>query len=269
MPRVDLRGKPLAITGASAGIGWHTALAAAAAGMPVALGARREDRLHELAAIIRAAGGRALVRRCDVTSPDDCRALVDGAIAEFGSLYAAFANAGYGIEGDVLDTPDAAWREIIETNFFGSLHLLRPAATHMLGRGEGHLLLCSSVVSKLGIPTMAAYSASKAMQDHAGRAMRIELAGRLHVSTVHPIGTDTEFSRVVQERAGGRPRSARAPTLVRQTPERVADAVIACLRRPRGEVWTSWPARMIAAFAAAAPETADAILRRKFPRAAK
>lgn len=267
MARVALAGLPIAVTGASSGIGWHTAVACARAGMPVAVAARRADRLAELVATIQREGGRAVAVTCDVTRPEDCRALIDRTSDAFGSVYAVFANAGYGIEGPVLGTTDEQFRSLFETNFYGTLHTIRPAAERMLAAGRGHILICSSVVSKLGIPTMAAYSASKAMQDHVGRAMRAELAGRVFVSTVHPISTETEFSSTVQERSGNRPRTARAPRAMRQTPERVAAAVVACLRRPRGEVWTSFTARMLGAVAAAAPEFTDWVLRRKFPPA--
>jgi len=261
---IDLTGLPIAITGASSGIGLAAALACAKAGMPVALAARREDRLTELADRITKEGGRAIAVRCDVVNPDDCRRLVERTIESFGSIYSIFANAGYGIEGEIHETSDQALREIFEVNFWGTLNTIRPAIPPMLASGKGHILICSSVVSKLGIPTLGAYCATKAAQDHIGRAMRIELDGRIHVSTLHPIGTNTEFSQVVTQRSGGRLRTARAPDNFRQTPQTVADAVVRCLRRPRGEIWTSFRGRMLAALATASPEFADWCLRRYF-----
>ncbi|MDX2131525.1 MAG: SDR family NAD(P)-dependent oxidoreductase [Planctomycetota bacterium] len=260
----DLAGRPIAITGASSGIGMVTALACARAGMPVALAARRIDRLHEVAETIRKGGGRAIAVPCDVVKPDDCAALVERTVAEFGSIYAIFANAGYGIEGEIERTADDALRDIFEVNFWGTLNTIRPAIPHMRRAGAGHILICSSVVSKMGIPTLGAYSATKAAQDHIGRAMRIELHPTIHVSTVHPIGTNTEFSQVVTARSGNRARTARAPEGFRQPPEAVANAIVRCLRRPRGEVWTSFRGRAIAALATLAPELADWGLRRYF-----
>src|SRR4051812_42586613 len=104
MPPIDLSGKSIAITGASSGIGRATALACAAAGMPVALGARRVDKLKAAVDEITAKGGRAIAVPTDVTSPDDCRRLLDTAVAELGPLYAVFANAGYGIEKPMVRT---------------------------------------------------------------------------------------------------------------------------------------------------------------------
>lgn len=264
MPPIDLRGKPIAITGASSGIGLVTALACAREGMPVALAARRQDRLRELESEIHRQGGKAISVLCDVTDPSDCRRLVDRTLEAFGSIYGVYANAGYGIEGSVHELTDKAWRDIFEVNFWGTLNTIRPALPHMLQAGKGHIVICSSVVSKMGIPTLAAYTATKAAQDHIGRAMRVELHGRVFVSTVHPIGTNTEFSQVVTQQSGNRPRTARSPEGFRQTPEQVAEAIVKCLKRPRGEVWTSWPARMLAAIGTAAPGFADYVLRRRF-----
>lgn len=264
MPTLNLSGLPIAITGASSGIGMITALLCARAGMPVALAARRVDRLEHLAVEIRRGGGRAIAVACDVAKPEDCARLIDRTNDEFGTLYAVFANAGYGVEGGVCELSDAAWRGIFETNFWGTLNTIRPALPHLLAAGRGHVLICSSVVSKMGVPNLAAYTTTKACQDHVGRALRLELGGKVHVSTVHPIGTNTEFSQVVTEKSGNRPRTARSPEAFRQTPEHVAEAVLRCLRRPRGEVWTSFTARMLAAIGTASPGFADFILRQHF-----
>lgn len=262
----DLQGLPIAITGASSGIGRVTALQCARAGMPVVVGARREDRLRELVVEIERGGGKAIAVPCDVRRPEDCESLVRVCVERFGTIYAVFANAGYGIEGEIHETRDADLREIFEVNFWGTLNTIRPAMPHLLGAGRGHVLICSSVVSKLSIPMLGAYCATKAAQDHIGRAMRIELDGRVFVSTVHPIGTDTEFSQRVSEHIGNRARIARSPERFRQSADVVGAAVVGCLRRPRGEVWTSFPARALAAFATLCPETADALLRRHLRR---
>ena len=164
----------------------------------------------------------------------------------------------------MCELSDKAWRDIFETNFWGTLNTIRPALPHLLAAGRGHVMICSSVVSKIGVPNLAAYTTTKACQDHIGRALRLELGGKVHVSTVHPIGTNTEFSQVVTEKSGNRPRTARSPEVFRQTPEDVAEAVVRCLRRPRGEVWTSTLARTLAAVSTLSPGFADFILRRHF-----
>jgi NAD(P)-dependent dehydrogenase (short-subunit alcohol dehydrogenase family) len=269
MARIDLTGKPIAITGASSGIGLATAFACARAGMPVALGARREDRLADAVSKIQAAGGKAIAVKVNVDCPEDCRALIDRAAAEFGSLYAVFANAGYGAHTPIATTPEEDLRAMFETNFWGTLNTVRPALELMQrtpeGPHRGHILICSSCLSKLSLPYSAAYSATKAAQDHFGRSLRVELAPQgIQVSTVHPVGTMTGFFDAAKQRSRV-PRSvAHGPRLFMQPAERVADAIVACLRRPRGEVWTSLMTRWAFATAVAFPEMRDWAMRRRF-----
>ncbi|MCC6425418.1 MAG: SDR family NAD(P)-dependent oxidoreductase [Phycisphaerales bacterium] len=263
MSAINLRGRPIAITGASAGIGRATALACAAAGMPVAVAARRTDRLDELVAQIRASGGQGIAVKVDVTCPEECRNLIDATVSAFGSIYAVYANAGYGYERAMHETPDEEIREIFETNFWGSLNVIRPALVHMLAKREGHILMCSSCLAKLGLPYMCSYSATKAAQDHFGRGMRLELAPHgIHVSTVHPIRTTTELFDEVARRSGGSRIYAKGSGFFVQTPERVADATVRCLRRPRGEVWTSMLVRLGLAATVAFPGLTDRVLAR-------
>ncbi|MBK7404351.1 MAG: SDR family NAD(P)-dependent oxidoreductase [Phycisphaerales bacterium] len=264
---IALAGRPIVITGAGTGIGRATAVACAAAGMPVALAGRREAPLREVESAIAGAGGRAIVVPTDVADEAQCRVLVERTAQAFGSVYAAFANAGYGLRGCVHELSDRAIRDLIETNFWGSLYLLRPALAHMLDRGEGHLLMCSSCLSKIGTPFTAPYSASKAMQDHFGRAMRHELAPTgVHVSTIHPIGTRTEFIAAANRASGGSGSSLPPPRAFTQSPERVARAVVACLRKPHGEVWTSHTIRLAFAAATAFPGLTDWALARVIRR---
>ena len=267
MPR-DLTGLPIAISGAGTGIGRATAMACARAGMPVALSGRREGPLREVERRISDSGGRAMVMSVDVADADACARFVEAAVDHFGTLYAVFANAGYGLRGPVHELTDRAIRDIFETNFWGTLNLFRPALSHMLGGREsehdrGHLLACSSCLSKLGTPYTSPYSASKAMQDHIGRGMRHELSGeRIHVSTVHPIGTSTEFFDAAASRDDSVGQSLAPPKLFTQSPDRVARAVVRCLRKPRGEVWTSHAVRLTFAAATAFPGLADRVLAR-------
>jgi short-subunit dehydrogenase len=266
---MDLRGLAIAITGASSGIGHATALACARAGMPVALGARRIDKLEALAAQIRAAGGPALALACDVTNPDDCARLVRDAEAEFGPLHAVYANAGYGFEKPFTRTADADIRAIFETNFFGTLNTIRPALDLMLPRRRGHILICSSCLSKCSLPGLAAYSATKAAQDHYARAMRAELASSgIAVSSIHPIGTRTEFFDQSNARSQYQSSLLRTPDFFMQPPERVASAIVRNLRAGKGrEVWTSLAVRTLFALATEFPAAADFFIKRRAGKA--
>lgn len=270
MPKRELKGLPMVITGASSGIGLATARACAQAGMPVVLAARRMDRLEAACAQICADGGRAIAVHTEVTDRDSCERLIAEAEDEFGPLYAVFANAGFGDQMPVLPDIDAH-RAQFEVNFWGSLNVIAPAVERMRahesgGRG-GHVLMCSSCLSKIGMPHFAAYCASKAAQDHFARAMRHELASEnIHVSSVHPIGTSTEFFEQMDSRVNGPTLTARTGRRFVQPPERVARGIVACLRAPRGEVWTSLPVRFGLAAAVAFPGLADWAIGRKLQR---
>jgi short-subunit dehydrogenase len=281
-------GRPIAIAGASSGIGMALALACAAAGMPVAVGARREDKVMALTEKIRADGGRAIDIRMNVDSPADGQRLIDSAVDAFGSIYAVVANAGYGLERAVMETPDAEFRAIFETNFFGTMNVVRPALARLLKdrapgaerAAGGHIIIVSSCLSKLGTPYHSAYSATKAAQDHIARALRLELVGTgIAVSSLHPIGTRTEFFTTADRRSGGS-AALHTPEFLMQSPERVARAVLRALSRtaryhpaeadgppPRlpgrglgGEIWTSLPTRLLLALATAIPGVADRLL---------
>ncbi len=261
---IDLAGKTIAITGASSGIGRATAIECARAGMRVVLGARREDRLREAVAQIESLGGKASAVVMDASRMDECRAFVERAEAAFGGLYAVFANAGYGVEKTVMEMPVAEVRAMFETNFFGSLEVVRAGVERFVRAGSGHALMCSSCLSKIGVPYYAAYCATKAAQEHSCRALRLELRGTgVHVSSVHPIGTRTEFFDTAAGLSGGKRRVVpRTSERFMQPPERVARAVVRCLRRPRGEVWTSPLTRTLLGLATVFPGVADWGLRK-------
>src|SRR5687768_10042359 len=99
--------------------------------MHVALGARRAERMKEVAARVEAEGRRALVVPCDVDRDADVDALIARTVEAFGRLDAAFANAGYGLKAPVMDTTDADMRAIFETNFYGTLRVIRTAVPVM------------------------------------------------------------------------------------------------------------------------------------------
>lgn len=294
---IALAAKPILISGASSGIGRATAIECARAGMHVIAMARREDRLRALVDEINApgflssetprragqdgkAGGRAAAGSItaafapprpraamvvgDVSRQADCDAAVARCVETFGSIYAVFANAGFGVEAPFHEMSEAQLREIVEVNLFGSTNLIRAALPHMLKAGAGHVLWCSSCLAKLPMPVYGAYCATKAAQHHLSRAMNVELRRTgVRSSSVHPVGTKTEFFDTAASRNDGRAAlSSNAPAWSMQPPERVARAVVRCLRRPTPEVWTSLPARIGFPLMGLFPRTIDWALAR-------
>ncbi len=264
---IDLAGKSVAIAGASSGIGAATALACADAGMCVALFARRAEKLDAVRERIESRGARAVAAVGSVDEDADCERLIGATLDAFGSVDAVIANAGYGAEVRSGGMPEADIRAMFETNFYGSLRVLRPALPIMREQGSGHLMMVSSCLSKIGIPHYAAYCATKAAQDHFARAMRHELAGEgIAVSSVHPIGTKTEFFDEAEKRSeGGRRLLDRGNERFMQSPGVVARAIVRRLRKGKGgEVWTSLPARFALGASVMCPGVTDAVLGRLY-----
>lgn len=242
MSRRELRQKVICITGASAGIGKATALACAREGMRVVVSARREDRLTELSDQINAAGGEAIPVVCDVASDEQVNTLVQRTLDHFGQLDAVLANAGYGLEQASATFNEHDWRQIFEVNFWGTMRVIGASAPILQAQGHGHILITSSCLSRFTLPYYSAYSATKASQTQVARSMRLELApDGIDVSVVHPIATRTEFFDKTAKASGtehvGVPQHA--PKMFVQPPERVAKAIVKCLRKPVPEVWTS------------------------------
>ena len=275
MTKQNLNGRVIIITGASSGIGAATAIACAEQGMHVVLNARREDRLLQVKSTIEEIGSRAHIVVGDVTEPGMSARLLNEARDQLGQLDAVFANAGYGAELQTALVDEKTIRDIFEVNFFAATDLLRFAASQMLDdHRTGHLLMCSSCLAKFTLPYYGIYAATKAAQNLVCRSMSMELkpAG-IHVSSVHPITTTTEFFQVAQDKSGRQSGKTsdknvpdHAPNMFVQPPERVARAVVKCLRRPRPEVWTSHIVRMSAAMFTMFPLMQDWIMRKEAAR---
>lgn len=270
MPR-ELPGKVMIITGASSGIGAATAIECARAGMDLVLNARRADRLEQVAERVRSLGRSTLVVAGDVDEPGLADRLLDVAEADLGGFYAVFANAGYGLDRTVVEETQEELRAIFETNFFASADLVRTAARRLRDAGRpGHLLMCSSCLSKFAIPRHGAYSATKAAQNATCAAMRLECREHgIHVSSVHPITTTTEFFDATAARSGLAATGAtpnHSPSFFTQRPERVARAIVGCLRKPCPEVWTSTIVRTIAGVMTISPRFGDWMIARQIAK---
>src|SRR5688572_21367308 len=122
MHNPDLSGRVAAITGASSGIGEATALTLARAGASVSLGARRMDRIEELAKRIEADGGRAIAIATDVADEEQANAFVRQTKEELGRLDVLVNNAGVMLLGPVIGADTGEWRQMIDVNLLGLLY---------------------------------------------------------------------------------------------------------------------------------------------------
>jgi NAD(P)-dependent dehydrogenase (short-subunit alcohol dehydrogenase family) len=149
------------VTGASSGLGVAFARALAEAGADVVLGARRADRLQETKALVESLGRRALTVQTDVSSPEDCQALVDAAMQEFGRVDILVNNAGIGTAVPATrETPDQ-FRQVIDVNLNGC-YWMAQACGRVMQPGSAIVNIASVLgITTAGLP-QAAYTASKA-----------------------------------------------------------------------------------------------------------
>jgi len=264
---LNLAGAVVAITGASAGIGRECALAFAARGARLVIGARRVDRLEELAAELRAKGGEALAMSLDVAERDQVAAFVGAAVDRYGRLDVLVNNAGYGVRGTVAATPPDAYERLMRVNYLGTVFGCRAAVPLMIRQGGGVIINVSSIVGHRALPTGGAYAATKAAQISLTEALRVELRGTgVHACSVHPVGTETEFGEVQARESGD---AVARPLGPQQSPRAVAEAIVRCAERPRAEVFPYWPSRGIVWLNAVAPGVVDFLAARAARRSGR
>jgi short-subunit dehydrogenase len=256
MPR--LAGRVAVITGASSGIGAASARAFARAGLAVVLGARRSDRLGAVVEGIRAEGGRARGVTTDVARREDVHRLVAEAVAAFGRLDVLLNNAGHGYFGPVESTPVEEARRLFDVNAMGTLYGVQAAVPIMRRQGRGHIISVASLVGKRATPGSGVYAATKSVQVALSEALRLEVASAgIRVSVICPVATTTEFFEAAHARSPLKVQPA-GPT---HSAERVAAAILRCVRRPRPEVMVFPLSRALLVLNAAAPRLVDRLLR--------
>lgn len=172
------------ITGGTTGIGLALAENLARRGVRVAVCGRRAD---VLAAATEALGEGVLGRVVDVSDPDAVVAFVDEVAEAFGSLDLVIANAGYGGNRPAARLKPEHVVGMLETNVIGACTTLTAALPHMVAQGRGHLVGVSSLAGYRGLPTSAAYSASKAAVSVFLESLRVDLRGTgIRVTDVQP-----------------------------------------------------------------------------------
>jgi NADP-dependent 3-hydroxy acid dehydrogenase YdfG len=189
-----LEGRVVAITGASSGIGTATALACARAGAAVAVGARRADRLAELAERIAGEGGRAEAIAVDVADEGAARAFVETAHERLGGLDVLVNNAGVMLLGPVEGADTDEWRRMVEVNCLGLLYCTHAALPLMREAGRGHVVNVSSVAGRRASFGSAVYNLTKFGVTAFSEALRQEaLHAGIRVTCVEPGVVETEL----------------------------------------------------------------------------
>jgi NAD(P)-dependent dehydrogenase (short-subunit alcohol dehydrogenase family) len=231
---MDLHNRVVIVTGASMGIGAATAREFARAGAQVALAARSAEPLAELAQQIGAE--RALAIPADVTNRAQVDALVQHTLARFGRIDILVNNAGVGLAGPVATISPIDFERIFAINVLGPLYAMQAVAPHLRKPGGGLIINVSSMVTKLTIPTIGGYRATKMALDAISDNARIELArDNIRVITIYPGQTSSNFFRNTINAAdrSGRPPGTRRP----DTPEHVARRIVEGARQEPREVF--------------------------------
>ena len=228
----DLRGKVALVTGASSGIGEAIAEELVQRGAHVALFARRENRLQELAHEM---AGResdsTLIVPGDVSKPEDVQNLVNQTVQRWGKLDIVVANAGFGYRASIVDGDPQRWKQLLDTNVYGLLLTLKYGVANLLKHGSGDVVVTSSVAGRVVTPGGAVYSGSKFAVNAIAEALRQEVGQQgIRVTTLEPGAVETEFAAV----AGYPPGTVEAiKELEPLQAKEIARVVIQVLEQPR------------------------------------
>jgi 3-oxoacyl-[acyl-carrier protein] reductase len=223
----DLTGKTVLVTGASAGIGWSTALAFARQGANLVVTARRAERLEALVADIEAMGRQAVALAGDAVDEATAIDAVALATQRFGSLDILINNAGAGNYKNLVDTSAAEYDSMMDANMKSSFLFTRHAAPAMIAQKSGTILFVSSIAGLQGYAGEAVYCATKFAQVGFAQAMDAELRPHgIKVVAYCPGGVKTEFAL----------GKGRTETSVREShmmdPDEVAETIVFACRQP-------------------------------------
>ena len=197
----DLQGRIALVTGASQGIGRACALELAKAGATVALAARNETKLAEVAAEIAAAGGQAAAFALDVASEESIKAWREGVLERFGKVEILVNNAGITRDDLMMRMKRADWDDVIATNLTGAFLLTQALLRPMMKNRWGRIVNIASVVGRTGQEGQVNYAASKAGLIGFTRSLAREVASRgITVNAVAPGYIETPMTAVLDEK---------------------------------------------------------------------
>jgi NAD(P)-dependent dehydrogenase (short-subunit alcohol dehydrogenase family) len=199
-----LEGKVAIITGASKGIGRALSLCFAREGASVVCAARSTDLVHQTAAMVKQAGGRALAITCDAAKEDDVQRMIADAVQAFGKITTLINNAGDGgptkpVEDYTMDD----WLYTIHSCLTSSYVCTRFVAPEMVKAGGGAIVNISSGAGRRGLPYRIGYCSAKAGQVGMTYGMALELGPRgIRVNCVAPGAVEGErIDRVIAGQA--------------------------------------------------------------------
>ncbi|HUZ04499.1 MAG TPA: 3-oxoacyl-[acyl-carrier-protein] reductase [Acidobacteriaceae bacterium] len=222
----SMKGRVALVTGASQGIGRACAVALAQAGAQVALAARNQEKLAEVAAEITAAGGTAAVFALDIASEESIQACAKAVLAHFGKVEILVNNAGITRDGLMLRMKRADWDAVLSTNLTGAYLMTQAVLSSLLKARWGRILNLTSVVGETGQAGQANYAASKAGLIGLTKSLARELASRnITANAIAPGYIETPMTEVLNEQQRAA-MMTQIPLARAGTPEDIAQAVV-------------------------------------------
>jgi len=227
-PNISLKGKVALVSGASKGIGVSIAELFAAAGADLALTARNEQELEQVADIARKAGVNVWTRTAEMGEVDDVKALAEATLSEFGRVDVLVNNAGIARHQPILDVDLDTFHSVINVNLRAPLLLTQAFAPGMIERGHGKIVNITSRAAIRAIPTGITYAASKAGLQLMTQTMAVEFGPHnIQVNSVAPTVTMTPMGETAWPPSPRRDaKLAKIPMGRFAEPEEVANAAL-------------------------------------------
>ena len=197
----DMTGKVAVITGSTKGIGRAIAEEMARLGARVVISSRKADASEQVAAELKAQGFEAMAVPCHVGRKDDLQNLVDRTNEAWGPIDVLVCNAATNpVYGTTAEMTDEAWDKIMDTNVKGTFWLTNMVLPQMAEKGEGAVVLLSSIAGLRGNTTIGTYGVSKAAEAALARNLAVEWGPKgIRVNSIAPGLIKTDFAKALWE----------------------------------------------------------------------
>lgn len=194
----NLKGKVVAITGASSGMGKAIAIELAKSGAKVVLGARRTEQLQQLVEEIKSTGGEATCAKIDVKNKADLVQLVSTAVEQYGKLDVIVNNAGVSQLSRIDELDIDGWEEMIDINLKGVLYGMAAAIPVFKQQQSGHIVNIISTGGIKIVPMQGVYAGTKNAIRTIAEAFRQESDGDIRITGISPGFVKTDFANSIK-----------------------------------------------------------------------